>query len=59
MEHRVGVPPEEEDDGTAVDDDAGDHEDEDGDVGRAPVECEAVHHCLHPGLRTHDCCCCC
>ncbi len=45
--------PEQEDDGPAVDEDAGEHEDEDEDVGGAPVEGEAVHHHLHPGFGIH------
>ena len=53
MEHGVGVPPEEKDDGAAVDDDAREHEDQDEDVGRRPVEGQTVHHHLHPRFRVH------
>ena len=51
MEHRVGVPLEEEDNGAAVDEDAGGHEDEDGDVSGGPCEGQALHHGLHPRPR--------
>jgi len=51
VEHRVGVPLEEEDDGAAVDEDARDHEDEDGDVSGGPREGQTLHHGLHPWPR--------
>ncbi len=54
MEHRVGVPLEEEDDGTAVDENAGGHEDQDEDVCGGPREGQALNHGLHPRpRRTH------
>ncbi len=53
MEHRVRVPLEQEHDCAAVDDDAGDHEDQDRDVGWGPSQGQAFNHGLHPGPRTH------
>ena len=53
MEHRVRVPLEQEHDCAAVDDDAGDHEDQDRDVGWGPGQGQAFNHGLHPRSRTH------
>ena len=52
MEHCVGVPLEEEDDGTSVDDHARKHEYQDGDVGGSPGQLQTVYHGVHPRSST-------